>query len=374
MNESANFSDPEEMDNGELEVTPLAEQSTDAIELTEASETLAEDSDDTIVETSLDDNNEPEEDDDTGELVDRESSSDDSMWDSDQDIYNSNETIPLALWNDEPEEAPVIKDVVLDPKPIIHIAQVCHVGAVRERNDDSCLSFASGSGGHFSMMPFGLYIVADGMGGHANGHLASKTASRVAANHILERIYLPIIRDADAGMQTPIQEVLVDAVQLANKAVYDNDPESDSGTTLTAGLLLGRRLYVAHVGDSRAYIMVDGELQTITIDHSLVQRLQEVGQLTEEEAAFYQYRHVLLRALGQSEQVDVDTYMRRLPQSGKLLFCSDGLCGMITDKQIKEIMAQDDISLEEMSEQLFEAAIKGGGYDNITALLVEFDF
>lgn len=379
MNQSAEFSDhspsdddrldPNDIDGGELEVTPLAEQPTDAVTPEAAS-------DDAVVVN--DDHDAPADEPDDAPAPRAEDTedtpADDFIWDEASDLFDSSETIPLGLWNDELEETAVVHDVTLDPKPIIKTAKVCHVGAVRDRNDDSCLSYASDSGGHFTMMPFGLYVVADGMGGHANGHIASRIASRVAATHVLEKIYLPLLRDADAGLQTPIQEVLVDAVQLANAAVYNDDPESDSGTTLTAGLLLGRRLYVAHVGDSRAYLFANDELQMITTDHTLVQRLQEVGQLTEEEAAFYQYRHVVLRAVGQADQVEVDTYMRRLPPSGRLLFCSDGLSGMMSDRQIKEIMAQDDISLEEMAEQLFLAAIAGGGYDNITALLVDFAF
>ncbi len=228
-------------------------------------------------------------------------------------------------------------------------------------------------GGHFKMMPFGLYIVADGMGGHANGHMASKVASRVASHEIVENIYLPLLQDTNGGSPTPIQEVLVNAGQKANTAVYEVDIESDSGTTLTGVLLLGQRLYALHVGDSRAYIYTDGELEQITTDHSLVQRLQEVGQLTEDEAAFYQYRHVLLRAVGQADEVDVDTYMRRLPKNGRLLLCSDGLCSMINDKEIHAVMAKED-GLDNTAEELFTAAIEAGGHDNITIILVDFAF
>lgn len=254
--------------------------------------------------------------------------------------------------------------------PIMRVATRCDLGAVRERNDDSCLVFASEAGGHFPMLPFGLYIVADGMGGHANGHIASKVASRVAARHVLNKIYIPLLQSESAPTH-PIQEVIVDAVQAANTAVYQQDPDSDSGTTLTVALVLGRRLHVAHVGDTRLYLLADGEFKPITTDHSLVQRLQDVGQLTAEQATIYGYRHVLLRAIGQEEDVEIDTFMRLLPKKGKLLLCSDGLCGLVSDEEMQAILEQD-ISLEQMVDELYNAAMSAGGYDNITAVLVEF--
>ncbi len=248
----------------------------------------------------------------------------------------------------------------------------CSVGAVRQRNEDSCLVFSSGAGGHFALMPFGLYIVADGMGGHTNGHVASKTASRVAARYILEQIYLPLLHDDGGLNQTPIQEVLVNAVQAANTAVFQADLDSDSGTTLTIALVLGRRLHVAHVGDSRLYLLTDNELQPVTSDHSLVQRLQDVGQPAD-DVTFAQIRHVLLRAVGQVEDVEVDTYMRLLPRNGKLLLCTDGLCGPVSDADMQTILGEDT-SLEQMVDELTDAAMEAGGYDNITAIVVDFVF
>ncbi len=256
-------------------------------------------------------------------------------------------------------------------EPIIKVAKRCHVGAIRERNEDSCLLFSSDSGGHFAILPFGLYIVADGMGGHQNGHLASRTASRVVARNVLNRIYMPLLQIDANPIQAPIQEVMTDAVQAAHRAVSDPDPENDGGTTLTAALILGRRLYIAHVGDSRAYLKTEEKLEMLTTDHSLVQRLQDVGQLTAEEAPFYQYRNVLLKALGQGDEIDIDTNMRLLPKAGRLLLCSDGLCGLISDDQIDTIMSQE-IPLQQMADELFEAAMEAGGYDNITAVLVDF--
>jgi len=256
--------------------------------------------------------------------------------------------------------------------PGLRVAYRTSLGAVRKRNEDSCLVFSSGSGGHFPLLPFGLYIVADGMGGHANGHVASKTATRVAARHILDKIYLPLLYDASGLNQTPIQEVMVDAVQAANTAVFTTDPESDSGTTLTIALVLGRRLHVAHVGDSRLYMWVDGRLEAVTNDHTLVQRMQDVGQPAD-DVMYAQIRHVVLRAVGQMEEVEVDTYMRLLPKNGKLLICSDGLCGPVSDEEMQEILGRD-MGIETMADTLSDAAMAAGGHDNITVVIVDFIF
>ena len=278
------------------------------------------------------------------------------------DVGEAAKTRPIITRPTEP---------LLDDEPSIRAALRCHVGARRERNEDSCFTFVAEVGGHFKMQPFGLFIVADGMGGHSDGHIASKVASRTAAHHILSHIYLPMINDDERVMQTPIQEVLETAVQKANKAVYEYDPEMDSGTTLTIALVLGRRLHVAHVGDSRLYLLANNTLEAITSDHSLVQRLQDVGQLTAEEATFYRYGHILLRAVGQSDEVDVDTYMQLLPKSGTLMLCSDGLSGFISNAEILEIMNQD-VSIETIANGLFSAAMSVGGFDNITAVVVDF--
>lgn len=252
------------------------------------------------------------------------------------------------------------------------VGKRCAVGAVRDRNEDACLVFTSESGGHFPLLPFGLYIVADGMGGHKNGHIASKTASRIAARHLIDRIYLPMLQiEGGLGMQRPIQEVMEEAVAAAHRVLYDPKEESDSGTTLTIGLVLGSRLYVSHVGDTRLYIWHNDKLEKVTTDHSLVQRLQDVGQLTAEEASYYQYRHVLLRAVGQGEELSIDTYTRRLPAKGKLLLCTDGVSGLIPEYEIAMIMRQDK-SPDAIAADLLNAAMDAGGYDNITAIVVDF--
>jgi PPM family protein phosphatase len=256
--------------------------------------------------------------------------------------------------------------------PYLGAAQISHLGAIRERNEDSCLAITSQIAGHFQQLPFGLYMVADGMGGHMNGHEASNMAIRIASRHILSNLYLPMLQDASSPLHIPVQEVLVDAVEKANDAIYSPDPEMDGGTTLTIALILGRRLHIAHVGDSRAYLLRDEELEQITDDHSLVRRLQDVGQLTGDDELLHNMRHVLLRAVGQGDELEVDTYTLRLPVNGRLLLCSDGLSGMITDGEIEEILRRAG-SLTETADTLCQAALQAGGHDNITAVVIDFD-
>ena len=256
--------------------------------------------------------------------------------------------------------------------PSIQVVQRCHVGAVRQRNEDSCCIFVTENGGQETLPVIGLFIVADGMGGHYAGHEASRKASRLFMRHVLEKVYLPLLqRDGPSGYQEPIQEVMLKAVQVAHQALQNPDPEKDSGTTLTSALMVGKRLYVAHVGDTRAYIVADGVMEQITTDHSIVQRLIDAGQLTSDEAALYPQKNLLYRALGQQGNLDVDSYTRSLPKKGTLFMCSDGLWGLVPDAKILETI-QQETSLDSKADALVEMAIQAGGHDNITAILVDF--
>jgi serine/threonine protein phosphatase PrpC len=258
----------------------------------------------------------------------------------------------------------------------LKVSQQCHLGNVRSRNEDSILVFNTFSGGQEPLFPFGLYIVADGMGGHHAGHEASKQVSRLVAEYVLERIYLPLLHsknDSPALPQEPIRDVLLEAVQKANTDIYRPEPEKGSGTTLTAALVFGQRLYIAHVGDSRAYVLANGDLEQVTTDHSYVRRLQDVGQLTEEEAAIHPQRNMLYKAVGQGGQLDIDTFTKSLPKAGVLVLCSDGLWGLVSDPMIQDIVESEG-SLEDKAVELVNMALEAGGHDNISVILVDFQF
>jgi len=261
-------------------------------------------------------------------------------------------------------------------EPLLKATHKCNVGRIRSRNEDSTFIFTAEGGGQEPLPPFGLYIVADGMGGHHAGHEASRNVSRLVARYVMERIYLPLIQ-ASIGLpsdhQEPINDVMLDAVQAANKRIHNNEPEKDSGTTLTAALIIGRRLYVAHVGDSRAYLLVDGELKQITKDHSYIQRLQDTGQITEEEAAIHPQRNVLYRAVGQGDELEIDAFTQTLPQRGQLIICSDGLWGLVPNDRIQEVLEQES-SLEDKSSRLVDIALAAGGHDNVSVVLANFSY
>ena len=262
---------------------------------------------------------------------------------------------------------------VLRTEPSIQVAQRTHVGAARQRNEDAAYSFvAQASGGFEPLPPFGLFVVADGMGGHYDGHKASKIVSRAVAQHVLKTLYFPLLRGDEAIARQPIQEVMVEAVQQANQAIQIAESDGEMGTTLTAVLILGNRLFLVHVGDSRAYLFSEDKLGPVTTDHSIVQALQDAGQLTAEEAAEHPNRNLLYRALIGDELEQVDTFTQALPNSGLILLCSDGLWGLVSESELAQVLNQE-ISLQEKVDRLVKKALEAGGHDNITVILVDFD-
>jgi len=150
--------------------------------------------------------------------------------------------------------------------------------------------------------------------------------------------------------------------------VYNNVP--GGGTTLTCLLVVNERAVIAHVGDSRAYVYHDGLLRQITKDHSYVDKLVEMGQLTAEEAAVHPQKNVLYRAVGQEGLLEVDTHVETIPRRGRLLLCSDGLWGMLSDEEIARIVSHA-ATAQAACNQLVDAANEAGGRDNITAIVVE---
>ncbi len=285
------------------------------------------------------------------------------------------ETAPLSRERGSPPDALAERAPGAGAKePRLEIANRCHVGNVRPRNEDSSFVFYSQNGGADPLPLFGLFIVADGMGGHHDGHRASRLVARTMAQHILDQLYRSLLREGQNAMQQPVQEVMEEAVALANRALAGAENGKDMGTTLTAAIILGSRLFLVHIGDSRAYLMHDGELSLVTTDHTFVQAMQDAGQLTAEEAALHPNRNMVYRALmGDAMEEPVDISTCSLPQNGCLILCSDGLSGQISDATIAGIMAQE-ITLQDRADLLLEAALAAGGHDNITVILVAFAY
>jgi serine/threonine protein phosphatase PrpC len=219
-----------------------------------------------------------------------------------------------------------------------------------------------------SLPPFGLFVLADGMGGHRSGEVASALAARAVVGHVTLQVHLRLLTDDQDPTDLSLDQILIEAVNEANAAVNSNVP--GGGTTLTCMLMVEKHVHIAHVGDSRAYLVTENGLEQITRDHSLVDRLVEMGQITADEAARHPQKNVLYRAVGQGGAIDVDTYRRAIPPRGGLLLCSDGLWGMLSEENMARII-NESYSPQAACEALVMAANEAGGRDNITAILVE---
>jgi serine/threonine protein phosphatase PrpC len=258
-------------------------------------------------------------------------------------------------------------EVILDPRQLI-VGCGQSIGKQRDHNEDSLFTLTTNLTNLNGNLPIGLYIVADGMGGHLHGEVASSVAIRVMAQHIINRLYLPLFNSDLESPQEAIQDMMRDGMQDAHRAITKEVP--GGGTTMTAALVVGNQVYIAHVGDSRAYIIESGgSVETVTRDHSLVKRLVELGQITQEEAAVHPQRNVLYRALGQGEPFEPDMSSTQLADSGYLLLCSDGLWGVVPDKEILQLVTSSS-SPHLACQKLVKAANTAGGPDNITAILV----
>jgi serine/threonine protein phosphatase PrpC len=243
------------------------------------------------------------------------------------------------------------------------------VGKQRELNEDSLLAITTTMAGNSGNVPFGLYIVADGMGGHQFGEVASNAAIRSVAGYVLRKFHPNLFQVKADTLEESFQEIMQAAVGEAQRAIQKEAP--GSGTTLTAALVVGQQVTVAHVGDSRAYFVhPDGRLEPVTRDHSLVKRLEELGHITSEEAANYPHRNVLYRALGQGEILDPDIFTVAFPQPGYLMLCSDGLWGVVTENDLVRAITEAP-SLPRACQNLVNAANAAGGPDNISVVLVQ---
>lgn len=221
------------------------------------------------------------------------------------------------------------------------------IGCLRDHNEDSLVVTPP------------LFAVADGMGGHAAGEVASEIAVRVLS---------------ELAPEHPDVEALGRAIEEANRAVIQAAREGRGrqgmGTTMTAAMLEGERLVIAQVGDSRAYLLHQGKLQQLTRDHSLMADMIEAGQLTPEEARTHPQRSVITRALGSDAHLHPDIYEINVETGDRLLICSDGLSGMIFDDQIENTLrrVQDP---QRCASQLVNEAIAAGGHDNVTVIVAD---
>src|SRR6266849_2921534 len=240
-----------------------------------------------------------------------------------------------------------------------------HVGKQRQHNEDSFLVAAEAK----------LYLVADGMGGHAAGEIAS----RIAVDSISE--FILHTKEDDGTWPHAYDEAykrttnrLMAAVRLANTRVLEAMRKDarlrGMGTTVVAGLADDATMSIAHVGDSRAYLIRDNQLSRITNDHSWVFEQVQAGMLTEAEAEKHPLRNVITRALGGALQVAPDASEIEARPGDVYLLCSDGLTGMVPEEEILKVVTESDGDLKRACQALIEAANEHGGLDNVTAVLV----
>jgi PPM family protein phosphatase len=249
----------------------------------------------------------------------------------------------------------------------IEVAGQTDVGRKRSHNEDNFAILAE----------YGLYVVADGMGGHSSGEIASKMAVDT-----LEQFFADTSEDPERTWPYKMDRAkgyeenrLITGIKLCNLRIYEqaqrNPKQRGMGTTLAALFAVEDGIYIAHVGDSRVYRIRDGRIELLTEDHSLLNDYKRMKRLTEEEIANFPHKNVIVRALGMKDTVKVDTRFESPRVNDILLLCSDGLCGPVNDQRLLDtVMKHGD--LPNATQRLVEAANESGGPDNITCVLARW--
>lgn len=274
---------------------------------------------------------------------------------------------PMAV----PEDVPPSR---LPTEPLVPVerglafAALRDIGQVRSVNQDSVFAMVASVPRGDGDVPIGLFVVADGMGGHASGEVASRITITTVAREIMRNLILPSLDDA---ITDSLQAIMTGAVQEANRAVWEagRAASSDMGTTCTAALLIGHTVYIGHVGDSRAYLVGEDGMHAITNDHSAVGRLIQLGQINAAEAREHPLRSHLYRTVGQVAETTVDYESFPIGAATHLLLCSDGLWSMIDEAEMLEAV-QGHMWPQDICRALIDRANAAGGDDNISALVV----
>ena len=224
-------------------------------------------------------------------------------------------------------------------------------GPIRKNNEDF----------YFVNTDKKIFVVADGMGGHQAGEIAS----RVAVEQVIE------VLSSGGSIST---ELFERAFVAANEKVLEmgkqNHDYQGMGTTMSAGAIFAEKLLLAHVGDSRVYLLRNGKIEALTKDHTVVEEMMDKGEISARSAEEHPYRHMLLRAIGAEKNIKVDLSEFILKKNDYLLFCTDGLCGILKDEQIQKIIFANGEDVHKSVAELFDAAIHQGSTDNITMVLI----
>jgi serine/threonine protein phosphatase PrpC len=274
---------------------------------------------------------------------------------------------------------------------VLQAGQFTDVGLLRELNEDSILALTLTQYFESVQTQIGLYIVSDGMGGEAAGEVASRVTVRAVAEWVTEKLISASLKSTKEekiaaptktgglrlsvveGNEMATTEMLRKAVAYANKEVMAyakrNPDESGLGATCTVAMLVGEILTIAHVGDSRCYLLSGDRFEQVTEDHSVVQKMINTGNLTRIEARIHPYRNVIYRSIGADEMLEVDIIRRKLKTGDTLLLCSDGLNGMLSDDQIRDVLLVNPDPYA-AAKELVVAANAAGGEDNTSVIVV----
>jgi serine/threonine protein phosphatase PrpC len=274
----------------------------------------------------------------------------------------------LLLQEPEPQDSPVARDLRL------LVGQRSDAGLVRELDEDSLLAMTLAPTYESRTGPvLGLFAVADGMGGHEGGEVASKLALQVLATQVMQTIVLPELA-GELALDEDIIGCLRQATMAANDQVYlaRQKRENDMGTTLTAILVRGERLFLIHVGDCRAYRWNADGLEQLTTDHSVVASMIASGRAEPEEIYTHPHRSVIYRCIGDTPTVQVDTDILPLAAGDRIIVCCDGLWEMIRNEGIEDVMMQE-ADPQAACDLLVKHANVAGGEDNISVIVVQVE-
>ena len=234
------------------------------------------------------------------------------------------------------------------------------VGKIRDINQDAYYYIED------DKLP--IFIVADGMGGHKAGEVASNLAISTIIRHYESS------KEKILNKEMFIPQFLNESVELANDNLIEEASGDDElkgmGTTVTMCLILDDEVYIGHVGDSRAYLLRNGELSQITQDHSLVGELLRIGSITKDEAVNHPKKNIITRALGSNPKINVDVFNRELQNDDKIILCTDGLTNMVTEEKILEILLSSEIPSAVCS-TLVNISNEAGGIDNTTIMIIK---
>jgi serine/threonine protein phosphatase PrpC len=254
------------------------------------------------------------------------------------------------------------------------VAYRSHPGLIRDINEDATLAITFAPVLQNNCQPcLGLYAVADGMGGHASGEVASRTAIEGLARVIVQRLFLPELGGEVVLPETP-PAVLQEAVQEINQAIcqLQESSASDMGTTLTAAVVRDKSVLVANVGDSRTYLWHGGELIQLTADHSLVAQLVAAGAIEPDQIYHHPEKSAIFRSLGHAAEVEVDLFVQTLEAGDRLLLCSDGVWEMLRPDGIEEVLLLE-ADPQRACDEIVRRSNLAGGEDNISVVIVLFE-